>query len=955
MGLKGFGFKKLKRGLMKKLISILFATLFLIGLSFAQITQTGTLNGRVTDNEGNSLPGVSVTIKSPALILPQMTAVTSEAGIFRFPALPPGIYTVTFELQGFKTLVREGIRVSVGVTTTLDVTLELSPIQESIVVTGQSPTVDRQRTTLVRNLTTEFLQSIPATRTLGTFFNMVPGVTGDTAHGSSVRDNVYALDGVNITDPVTGTQAGSFSVDIMEELSVQTAGLPPEYGSVRGAMINVVTKSGGNKFSGSFSTYYRDDEIKALKLKMQADNTKGTIFEGQKGGFDYEVEPGITLGGPIIKDKIWFFTNLSLFKIQEYVRGYPYDKQPTNTPIDRMDYYPYIKFTYQVNPNNRLILSYNFYDLRRNHRGASAYQTEDTTWKQTTPIHTGNFQWTKLFGPNFFTNFKVAFLDYELNLMAKNADPRYYDQLTSRYWGSYGYDDIYTRNRMQALADATWFKEGFFGRHEFKVGIDGEFSWDSRRWRSNYDPKTGLGPFFYMKGTTPDYVIYYDSFKREDQKLVIGGFIQDTWNPVDRLTINFGFRFDHQEGIIPKQGENRNPITILGVVCDPRVTETFKPLIWNTFSPRIGINYDITGDGKTVFKASYGRYYIANILQWFVTVNPNSFITYRYRLNPDFTPKGSLYLPSSTANDRMGSNVKSPYLDEVTVGVEREIIRDLSLGVRYIKKWDRRLMESVDITALDFDRLMRGDDIFSVWTNYEPVTVVDPFDGKTVTFWRMKNTAVLARNVYTNPPGLYRDYDGVEVTLNKRFSNRWMMMASYVYAHSRGTVGTDFNDSWTGTSYYNNPNAHINWEGDLGLERKHQIKIQGLWQGPWGINISGYYRYLDGTRWARVIRSIDLGLSLPQGTVSIWAEPRGSRKLPPLEIFDLRVEKTFNLKGTKLGLFADVFNVLNANTATDVWTESSRSTTVAGKKVYFGQTTSIMDPRIARIGIRFQF
>ncbi len=396
---------------MRKLSLLTISILFLLGISFSQITQTGTLNGRVTDTEGNPLPGVAVTTKSPALILPQMTATTNESGYFRFPALPPGDYTVTFEISGFKTLVREGIKINVGVTTTLDVSLELSPIQESIVVTGQSPTVDRQRTTLVRNLTTEFLKSIPATRTLGTFLNMVPGVTSNTVHGSSERDNVYALDGVNITDPVTGTQAGSFSIDIMEELSVQTAGLPAEYGSVRGAVVNVVTKSGGNQFKGTLSTYYRDDEIKALKLKMQADNTKGTIFEGQKSGFDYEIEPGITLGGPIIKDKIWFFTNLSFYRSQEYYPGYPYDKQPTNTPLDYFNVYPYIKFTYQATPNDRIVLSYNFYDYRRHHRGASAYDTEDTTWNQTTPIHTGNFQWTKLFGPNFYMNFKVAFLD----------------------------------------------------------------------------------------------------------------------------------------------------------------------------------------------------------------------------------------------------------------------------------------------------------------------------------------------------------------------------------------------------------------------------------------------------------------------------------------------------------------------------------------------------------------
>ncbi|MGB9836435.1 MAG: carboxypeptidase regulatory-like domain-containing protein [Candidatus Saccharicenans sp.] len=223
-------------------------------ISFAQITQTGTLNGTVYDQDKQPLPGVTVSLKSPAL-MGTMEMVTTERGHYRFPALPPGEYTVTFKLSGFKTLVREGIKVNVGVTTTLDVTLEQSAIEESITVTGQAPTVDIQRTSMTASLTKEILQSLPAARNLGAFFNMAPGVTSSTVHGSSERDNTYNIDGVNVTDPVTGTQAGNFGMDIMEELSIQTGGLPAEYGSVRGGVVNVVTKSGGNNFSGSASFY----------------------------------------------------------------------------------------------------------------------------------------------------------------------------------------------------------------------------------------------------------------------------------------------------------------------------------------------------------------------------------------------------------------------------------------------------------------------------------------------------------------------------------------------------------------------------------------------------------------------------------------------------------------------------------------------------------------------------
>jgi hypothetical protein len=939
----------------KKFVVLFISLLVVSSLGLSQISQTGTLNGTVSDNEKQPLPGVTVSIKSPALILRQMEMITTQAGHFRFPALSPGVYAVTFKLAGFRTLVREGIRINVGMTTTVDVSLELSPIEEQITVIGQAPTVDRQSTTLVSNWTKEFLQSIPAARTLATYFNMVPGVTGTTAHGSSERDNTFNLDGVNVTDPVTGTQAGTFSIDIMEEFSVQTAGLPAEYGSVRGGVVNVVTKSGGNKFSGQASIYYRDDKVGGISL--QSTNNKGTIFEGSKGGFDYEMEPGFNLGGPIIKDKIWFYVNFSMLKSQEYSPGYPWDKQPNNTPLDYLRWYPYVKITSQLSQKDKLILSYNYSDYIRHHRGAGVSQTEDTTWDQTTPIHTINIQWTRFFTSNFFTNVKVGYMDYALNLTAKNDLPNYYDSTLLLNYKSYGYDDVYERNRFQFLTDATYFVDNLAGSHEFKAGLEAESSWDIRDWRNNRDPKTGLGPFFDMRNGVPDYVIYYQDFVRKDKKFVFGGFVQDTWSPMERLTLNVGFRLDHQEGIIPKQGENREAVTYGGKLYDLRVQKSFKPIIWNTISPRIGLTFDILGDGKTVFKASFGRYFIANIMQWFVTVNPNSFISYRYRLNPDWTPKGDMYSFSATAEATMDPDLKVPYLDEFTIGIDREIIRDLRFGIRYLRKWDRNLLEGVDLNALNFDALMRGDDIFSVWTNFVPVTAIDPYDGSQVTFWKTVDTSKPVKAFYTNPPGADRDYDGLEVTLTKRFSNRWQASTSYVYAHSRGLIGTDFDDSWSGQAYYNNPNAHINAYGEFPYERKHQFKLQGSWLGPWGINISGYYRWLDGTRYTRTIRSYDLGLSLPQGNVSIYAEKRGSRKLPALSILDARLEKMFNLPSSlgQLAFFLDVFNLFNANMATNIQVISSTTVTVNKQPVAFGGLTALTDPRIIRLGFRYQF
>ena len=611
-------------------------------------------------------------------------------------------------------------------------------------------------------------------------------------------------------------------------------------------------------------------------------------------------------------------------------------------------------------------------------RGASTSQNIDSTWDQTTPIYTYNFQLTHFFGPNLLKNFKVSYLNYHLNLTAKNDKVNVYDYAISKNTQSYGYDDVYSRDRFQALTDATYFIDDWMGSHELKFGAEFEYSFDIRDWRNNYD-EYGFGPFFnfnsnsipvYPATRSDTYMTHYQDLVRKDRKMVIGGFIQDSWIPFPRLTLNIGLRFDHQEGIIPKQGEDRAAVTYLGKVYDPRVLESFKPIIWNTLAPRLGAVFDLTGDGRTALKASFSRYYVANILQWFVTVNPNSFISWRVRYTTDpatgewrpVDPSSSYYMYnfSATAAAQMDPDVKPAYIDEFVIGLERELITDLRFGIRYIKKWDRNLLEGVDLNALDYEKYKTGNyDILdpSIWYIFAPVTATDPYYNQKVTFWNETDTAMPTNTLYTNPLGAKRDYDGIEISMDKRFSNHWALSASFVWQKSRGLIGTDFDDSWSGQSYFNTPNAHIYADGRFPTEREYQLKVQGTWQAPWGILISGYYRYLDGNRWTRTIRSGDLGLSLNQGTTTIYAEQRGSRKHDPLSLCDMRFEKSFNLpwRAGNIALFVDVFNLFNVAIPTSVWGRSSSTTTINKKVVQFGDLTAITDPRIFRLGVRYQF
>jgi len=927
---------------MKKFLFINFMLLLVFAFGFSQTGQTGRIQGKVLDDEGAPLPGVKVTVTSPSLVAPKIDRITSVSGVFRFPSLPPGTYEVTFELQGFNKILRKGIIVSAAKTTSLDITMTLATIEEEITVEGKSPTVDKQTTTKTATIDTDFITSIPATRTFGTYFNMTPGTTSGTSHGGSVRDNVFSIDGVNTTDAVVGTEALFFSMDTIEEISVQTGGLSAEYGQVRGAIVNAVSKSGGNEFHGSLDMYYRGK-------KFQSNNTKGTPLEGEESGFKYEMEPGINLGGPIIKDKLWFFVNASFWKQERIVSGYPYDKD-TETGVDQLRPYPYLKLTFQPNQDNRFIFNYRFSDIRRHHRGASRYNTEETTWEQKTPTHVINLHYTRFFGKDFFINVKAFAYISKFDLLAKNDKPNYWEYTTNRNSVSMGYNDLNPRDRYSIQTNATIFIEDFLGSHEIKTGIEYMEGFGGRTLEFGRHPVNGMS-FINTYNGNPWYGWWYAPYDVKEKSRNLSFYIQDAWNITDKLTANVGLRFDNMAGIYPPQMQDEGEQELFGYTYNRGITKSITAYTWNTLSPRLGLIYDLLGDGKTMIKTSFSRYYIANLTQWISRGNPNGWVDYGAYINPDWTTgnvfsveiSGPEYAPKYGYGDY---GFKAPYVDEFIVGLEREIFEDASLGVRYIKKWDRNLIEDANANNIDIDKLLSSGEYD--WINYTPVTAVDPYDGSTVTFW--EQLATYPAELYmVNPPDAKRDYDGVEVTFDKRYSHGWQLKASYVWQNSRGLIGTDFGNSWSGTGYYDNPNSHINAIGRFPYERRHQVKLQGTVKGPFGINFGTYFRYLSGRRYTRQIRSSDLGLSLYQGNETIYAEERGSSGYPGLVMWDVKLEKEFRIVGTSFSVFCDVFSVFNYNKETDVYTISSNSS------IDYGKIEAIQDPRIFRIGARFEF
>lgn len=938
----------------KKFFILVSIVSVLASFSFAQMGQTGAINGTVQIENGGVLPGVTVTLRSPSMVLDKMTSVTNAKGQYRFLNLAPGKYELTFEMEGLTSVIRQDIIVSANLTFTVDIQMIPERIEESVIVIGQAPTLDRQSVSKISTLEKVFLESLPADRNLTTYFNMIAGITGSSSQGAATRDNSYNLDGIQMNDPVVGTSPGNiFSMDIMEEISVQTSGLSAEHGSVKGAFVNVITKSGSNSISGEITSYFNHE-------KLKSDNTKGTPLEGFTSGPKYEFEPGFNLGGPLIKDRLWFFLNMSTYRSEHYASGFPYDKQ-METPRKDNTLYPYLKFTFQPSQKDKFVLSFN-YSLRNiDHDGASQYDTEETTTTYKSPTYVLSAIWTHTYGRNLITNLKIGASSKDLNWTVHNQAENYYASDTWLNSNSYGWDDLNPRKRLQLNFDGILFLDNFAGNHEMKFGIQSNLL-SGRRVVTTYGPKDSMG-FTRVWNYTWDSDLYYAEWFAGHDRLVrsfnLGAFINDSWNVFKNLILNLGLRFDYNMNYFPKQDGSLGDIPGSGdlshvgypqetwnLVLDKAIT-AFE---WKNLSPRLGVIYDIFSDGKTLIKANFARYLQDNYTTISFELHPVNWVGYGGYTDTlgNLTWLDYTWVPGVNTQVGYGDyRLKTPFTTEFTVGIERELWEDFSVGFRYIRRWDRNLIEDVDATVVDIDALMETGEL--VFTNrWDRVETFDPFDNSTIVFYDQLWYEP-AEKYMVNPPGLKRDYEGIEFTLAKRFSHGWSLNVSYVYNKAEGLVGTSFWESEGRTGLYNDPNAHTNAYGRVDLERRHQVKIHGVFKGPWGINLSGYLSYLSGRPHDRWISSRDLGLLLNRDAW-IRAESRGYYTLPDLVNLDFRAEKEFKIGDSlSVKVFSDIFNIFNNNKATAVVDVSSSASQT------FGEMTNIYPPRVFRIGSKISF
>lgn len=920
---------------MRSLLLLMVLGLFLIASTDAAgQTQTGTITGIVTDEQGAVLPGVTVTLAGASLIRPQ-TTVTSGRGIYTFIALPPGTYIVRFEMPGFATVERSEIPVRVAEVSSVSQSLRVAALAENVTVTGESPAVDTKSTTRGTNFDTELLENIPQAREIWSTVEQVPGATmskfnvggaesaqqsGMQVHGSAPGQQEYAINGLKLNWPGGngGATAFYFDHDSFAEINIMTNGAPAEVGT-GGVYMNMVTKSGGNTLSGGASIFWEDDSF-------QGDNVTDELRQlGARNGnpINYIYDFNANAGGPIQRDRVWFYSSFRRFDINTEVLGIT---RADGSPAADVNHQSNLigKVTAQLNNANKISGDYNFnYQNRFFRRPTNDLVEEQASWRQIEPAWIAQFQWTSLLSEKLFLDARYGYLHlvfplrYQPEVGASDLARQDIIRQTLRDAAIYDYENLATRH--QVNASLSYFVDELAGSHTLKTGY--EFG---RAFNQNYYAANGDYVLRYFDGAPLEVQTYNTPITSLNYIDTMAVYVQDSWILTRRMTVNAGGRFERLVGFAPEQGRAGN--AFFGPEQFPRLDNIPK---WQTGVWRLGAAYDLTGDGRTAVKAYAGRFMVQEGTRLVQQVNPND-LGGDYRswadLNGNDIAEPNELGPSSRPYggrvNRIDPALEQPYSDEFTFGVDRELISGVRASVTYYRRHNRRLFSGLNTVVTPDD--------------YTPITVQGP-EGPVTAYNQSLETLGRASRVITNIPGLQDTYNGVEFVVTKRMSDNWQLLSGYTFGKDQGVYDRGLNDD------FNNPNLNINREDSrIGQESTHLLKIAGTYVFPRAITASTNLRYFTGQP---VVKQLTLR-GLNQGTVSILAEPRGRTRLDNVTLWDVRVSKVFRIGRQELEAAVDVFNLLNQAAATVINTNVG---------TLFGRPISILPPRVARLGLVFKF
>ena len=911
-------------------------------------SSTGSISGQVADDSGGVLPGVTVTATSPAQ-MGTLTAVTNEEGIYRFPSVPPGEYKVQFELAGFNTMVREGIRVTLGFNAAVNVKLGVATLQETVTVSGESPVVDTSATRVQTNFDQEKLASIPNARDMWSLLSTTPSVTlnrvdvgGNTA-GTQTTYFAYGysgqnrplIEGINTTE---GTSGAGFYLDYgsFEEVFIGAAGNSAEMPNP-GVITQFVSKSGGNDLSLNLYYDYENEKFQGRNLAPEQIQPNTAIRrDGNRLEGYYNLNLGV--GGPIVRDKVWFFGG---YLNQQNKVAAPPSGSILDGTVFRTKLFNYTgKATYQMNQNNKFI-GYIQHGTKQqpnrtdntNRIASPIHLTADSTVLQDSPSWVYKGEWNGTLGQNMFAEFRAGQFGYDFGLDSNTNDIRYEDLATRQVVGG-GRQWLLLRRRNQFTGSVSYFKDNLLGgSHNFKFG--GEFlnETGNTQWPQGYRDNV----VHYTTNGAPTAVRLWAAPSSAQNGLdTISAFVTDTWT-IDKLTLNIGARYDRYNVFLPEQTHEAGrffPTAQTFAAVDSVVT-------FNHIAPRLGATYDLFGDGKTVLKANWGIFYFNPGVSLADAVNPNTADQYSdwtwIDRNGDRVfqegEEGVLQTRfGGVSNAFIDPNLENAYTHEASAFLERELVTDLGVRVGYV--WKR-----------DFNGYQQANELRPMSAYNVPVSVVDPGTGQPIQLFNLDDTTRGSRNVTKNVDGYEGTYRTFEVSANKRYSRRWSMTASFSYIwtdeFARNYFGNNFGTAVSNFTFFGpypvNPNdrtdnSFTNWNS----------KIHGTFEAGWGLRVTPVLKMQSGAPYGRVINT-----SLNYGPQLVLVEPIGTRRQDTISVFDFRVEKQVRFATrARVGLFFDLFNAFNSNTPINInWLTGAT----------FERATTVLAPRIAKFGVKFDW
>ena len=924
---------------MSRLFSVCLAALLAAALASAagaQPAQSGTVAGVVQDASGAVLPGVTVTLTSQERGVVR-SMVTDDHGRYAFAAVSIGNYTVEANLAGFAPLRLTDNLVETEKTTNVPFALRVGSLTDSVTVTGETPIVDLTNVTANTRVRREEFERLPVGRSYQSLIGVTPGVVGTgnvNALGALTSSNLFIMDSVDTTDPTTGTFGANLNFEAIQEVSVSTSAASVEYGRGQGAIVNIITKSGTNRFEGSAKYIVVNDNWD----KQNSTTSEVTAASLARVKFD-KINPAYatTFGGPLLKDRAWFFA------AHEYSTNTTPQRQtsgpiPENYQQSTENNFLNVRATVQISDGHSVWVKY----FRSPTTGfvidywpaASAAAELEALTSQNQSSDSWAAQWNGVLNDNWAVEAAAGTYTSRLDVttfaegrIGSNAPV--FSQADNRNYNGATFDGFTNRPRQQANLASTWFFTLGSRSHNVKTGFDfqtvesgSQFDYPNKQRyiAESFTQATGtFVPLFRQ-----DYLSGASTSEGKNYAL----YLRDKFDLTSRLFVEAGVRLEKQVGTSDLAADTVDT-TVL--------------------APRVSASYNVTGDGKTIVIGSFGRYY-AGIIQSFSDAFagvPQQADYDNYAWNGSaYTLQNQVRIGGSTF--RPNANLQPSYLDEFTVGLQRQFGRSLAAGVRFITRDWKDLID--DVRTFNPDNSINRQVI-----NYDAAQ---------------------------------RQYRGVQATFEKRFSNNWNAAASYTYSR---TEGNHFDQTFTALGDYLDAQCRTTVDPTVGVngvipcaevqnsdnkyghpiyDRPHNFKLNGAYVrpvGPINLSVGGLAEAISKRRYEKV-RSVNVllpGTLLNQGsTATYFYNERGSDPVDGLEWYvDGSLEVTWRGPArTQVGFKGEAFNVTNReekiisnNTA---FCGTSATAACATAVDNYGKATargSFQTPRRYRVSAIFRF